>query len=118
MAIDNHKKAVHTWWELRDEYRERFRRDHPDYVTREHKRLDMAEDLYELKKRKEKLMKKGVIPKPRPTQIIINGKSYDSYEDFKGSPEWMKMRAEAQDRHKKKPIADSPPTKKKFDQIW
>jgi len=119
MAIDNHRKAVHTWWELKDEYRERFRRDHPDFVTRENKRLDMAEDLYELNKRKERLMKKGVIPKPEPTQIIINGKSYSSYEEFKGSPDWIRMRNEAAERHKRKPIAPEPPVRpKKFEQIW
>jgi len=117
MLIDNHKKAVHTWWELKDEYKERFRRDHPDYVTREHKRLDMAEDIYDLKKRKEDLMNKGIIPKPRPTQIIINGKSYKSYEEFRGSPDWVQMRNEAAERNKRKPVS-KPPTKKKFELIW
>ena len=119
MLIDNHRKAVHTWWELKDKYRERFRRDHPDYVTREHKRLDMAEDLFELQKRKERLIKKGILPKPRGTQITINGKTYGSYDEFRGSPDWIRMRAEATERSKPEPVSKKPPTtQKKFEPIW
>jgi len=85
LYIDNAKHYIKNNWEIRDEYRRRFRNDHPDYITRENQRLDMVVRSYELEQRKEKLRKTGILPPQKASSIGWNGKTYSNYAAFKKS---------------------------------
>jgi len=91
LAIENHLKRVHTWWQLRDENRARWHRDNPTWLEKESHRLDMAEQAHALKIRRQKLIEQGVLPKPPEKSFTYNYKTYKSYEDFKKTNDWVKM---------------------------
>jgi len=93
MWLDNEHKRILDWWALRDNYKERFRKDHPNFIDRETRRLDMAEAKHALRERRAQLEKDGILLPPKP-QFIFDGRSYASYNDFRGSPAWIKMRKE------------------------
>jgi hypothetical protein len=116
-SIVNHRDAVHTWWQLKDEYKERFRRDHPTWPVRELRRFDMAKQVYEVKQIEKDLTLRGILAPRPPSSFTYDGKTYASYAEFKKSPEWAKMKAEAKKRQPK-PVAPAPPAKKKFEQVW
>jgi hypothetical protein len=118
-AIINHRDAVHTWWQLKDEYRERFRREHPPWPDMKLHQLNMAQKRYDVLQLEKQMIQQGVLkPKPK-SSFVFNGKIYASYEEFKNSPEWIFMRLGAAERQKKKTkVIQEPITKKKFEQVW
>ena len=46
--IENHRNAVHVWWQLKDEYKMRFRAQHPPWPERKMRQLNMAKARYEV----------------------------------------------------------------------
>ena len=100
LYIDNVKHYIKSNWEIKDEYRKRFRNDHPDYVTRENHRLDMAVRRHELEQRKEKLRKAGVLLPEKKSSIGWNGQSYASYAAFKKSEGYKHFQDAAKERQR------------------
>ncbi|MHA1948220.1 MAG: hypothetical protein ACW987_00010 [Candidatus Thorarchaeota archaeon] len=99
LYIDNWQHGVRTWWGVRDEYKERYRRDHPDYITRESHKLDMLEARHELEQRRNKLLKKGVI-QPRPeSAFFYKGEKFANYSEFKNSPKYAELKTDARMKH-------------------
>lgn len=92
MRIQNHRDAVHTWWQLKDEYKERFRREHPTWPERQEKRFDMAIRVHEVKEKEKKLIAAGILPPKPASSFTFRGRTYKSYAEFKNSPDWIGMR--------------------------
>lgn len=121
-VIINHRDAVHTWWQLKDEYRERFRRDHPPWPDMKLHQLNMTQRRYDVLQLEKQMIQQGVLPPKQKPSFTFNGKKYASYAEFKNSPEWIFMRLGVAERQKKKTsnskVIQKPITKKKFEQIW
>lgn len=94
--IDNWNHYVHTRWAIRDEWLARQKAAHPDWPTRRMRQLDLLEQAAAVRSRETELEKKGILPPKPESGIIVKGKLFDSYEDFKGSPEWHQVRIEAE----------------------
>jgi hypothetical protein len=97
-SIINHRDAVHTWWQLKDEYKERFRRDHPTWPERQEKRFDMAIRVHEVKEKEKDLIAAGILPPKEPQSFTYQGRTYPSYEAFKRSADWIGMKIESLER--------------------
>jgi len=94
-AIVNHRDAVHTWWQLKDEYKERFRRDNPTYLERQERRFDTAIRAHEIQEKEKKLIAAGILPPREPSSFTYQGITYPSYKAFKSSPGWINMKMES-----------------------
>jgi hypothetical protein len=97
-SIINHRDSVHTWWQLKDEYKERFRRDHPTWPERQEKRFDMAIRVHEVKEKEKDLIAAGILPPKEPQSFTYQGRTYPSYEAFKRSADWIGMKIESLER--------------------
>jgi hypothetical protein len=97
-AIINHRDAVHTWWQLKDEYKERFRRDHPTWPERQESRFDMAIRVHEVKEKEKQLIAAGILPPKESQSFTYRGRTYPSYDVFKRSADWIGMKIESLER--------------------
>lgn len=92
--LQNEYNRIQGRWALKDQAEARKKASHKDFITLEHERLDRIVRLAELNKRKEEMMKAGLLPQPAKKVFKWKGKSYDGYAEFKESPEYQIMLAE------------------------
>ncbi len=93
-AMDNWAYGVQIRATMKDEYWARYRLAHPDYVTREMKRLDGLERLAEMKKRRLDVESAAGIERQKPG-FVWKGHRFSSYAEFKLSPvydEFLRLR--------------------------
>ena len=101
-AYDNWVNGVRTRWDIKDEYKARFRRDHPTYPERRMHQLDMIEARALVEKREEEMRAKGLLhPKPE-SAFGYNGVRYKSYAEFKTTPAYKQMIADRDAKAKKR----------------
>ena len=91
-AIINHRDSVHTWWQLKDEYKERFKKEHPTFHEREEKRFDMALKVHAVKQKEKQLIAAGILPPKPASSFTFRGQIYKNYDEFMNSPGWVGMR--------------------------
>lgn len=80
---------IQTRWRIQDAYKERNKTE--NYLDRKERMLDQAERAYELSKREEELRHKGILPPKNPNagMYLYEGKKYNSYDEFKQSPDYL-----------------------------
>lgn len=71
----------------------------PDAIDIENARLDKIQKMAELKKRKEQMVKDGLLPAPK-SNIGWHGYFFKNLEEFKKSPQWQEVIAEGEARVK------------------
>lgn len=94
--IDNWAHYVQTRWVIRDQYKERQAAGREDWVTRKMKRLDNLERIHTIRQHEQKLRDRGILPPKKKSGLVVKGEFFESYEDFKKSPEWREIKMEAQ----------------------
>lgn len=104
LYIDNRSHYIRERWRIKDEYKERFRRDHPTYAERLENRMDMAEKMHALRQREKELIEKGILPEPGKPAFIYKGESYPSYEAFKQTAAYQDMMAEVAAKRKEREL--------------
>lgn len=95
--IKNYEDSVRSWHAMRDEAEARFKKEHPSYVEREMKRMDMLEKNFEMEQRRKYLGENGINPIP-PSSFSYNGKKYGSYAEFKSTLDYKLMLLQAQEK--------------------
>jgi hypothetical protein len=95
MALDNEYKRAEPWWKRKELYQKHFEEQHPHYNDRYRKLLERADEKYQLDQYRDSLIAKGAWPKPKEPSMTIMGKTYDNYDEFRGTEDWAKMKIAA-----------------------
>ena len=75
-AIANDTDAIRSRWAIQDEAASRQRREHPRWIDRQEKRLELAERLARLRLRETELTQAGIIAPRSASRAVINGVEY------------------------------------------
>lgn len=93
--LQNEYNRIQGRWSLKDQAEARKKAAHKDFITMEHEKLDRIVRLAELNKRKEEMIKAGLLPKPKKPVFRWKGQEYAGYEEFKKSPAYQEMLVES-----------------------
>lgn len=87
-------------WDIADEAKARRRAN----MRTMEDRLDAAQRLHDLKKREEKMREDGILPPKKKGGFVYNGTRYTSWDEFKNTDDFLRMKADAQIREIKRQI--------------
>ena len=71
----------------------------PDAIDKENVRLDKIQKMFELQKRKEEMVKNGLLPTPQPN-IKWHDYDFKSMEEFRKSPQYQELMIEVEANNK------------------
>lgn len=102
--MENYKR-IESRWKIKDEYNNRQLKkvDRSNdikkvYLDKKEKYLQLKEREFIINQKEQDLRDRGVLPAKKPSRMIINGKEFMSYDEFKKSPEYQIFLQEAATR--------------------